>query len=59
MNLLSENQKKQFEADGFILIKVRLSLWNHPGDNIYGMFARCNKMVDRAEELRRRKSVLA
>jgi hypothetical protein len=20
--------------------KVRLSLWNHPGDNIYGMFAR-------------------
>ncbi len=31
--------------------KVRLSLWNHPGDNIYGMFARCNKMVDRAEEL--------
>lgn len=31
--------------------KVRLSLWNHPGDNIYGMFARCRKMVDRAEEL--------
>jgi hypothetical protein len=20
---------------------VRLSLWNHPGDGIYGMFARC------------------
>jgi ectoine hydroxylase len=20
---------------------VRLSLWNHPGDTIYGMFARC------------------
>jgi len=86
MNLLSENQKKQFEADGYILIKalfdaeeiellrstahadreldkhsfsradgeggkVRLSLWNHPGDNIYGMFARCHKMVDRAEGL--------
>jgi ectoine hydroxylase-related dioxygenase (phytanoyl-CoA dioxygenase family) len=31
--------------------KVRLSLWNHPGDNIYGMFARSNKMVGRAEEL--------
>lgn len=31
--------------------KVRLSLWNHPGDNIYGMFARSHKLVDRAEEL--------
>ncbi len=31
--------------------KVRLSLWNHPGDSIYGMFARCNKLVDKAEEL--------
>lgn len=86
MKLLSENQRGQFEADGYILMKalfdseeiemlrstahadreldkhsfsradgeggqVRLSLWNHPGDNIYGMFARCNKMVDRAEDL--------
>ena len=31
--------------------KVRLSLWNHPGDTIYGMFARSNKMVNKAEEL--------
>jgi ectoine hydroxylase len=30
---------------------VRLSLWNHPGDNIYGMFARCEKMVGRVEDL--------
>jgi ectoine hydroxylase len=22
---------------------VRLSLWNHPGDGIYGMFARCEE----------------
>lgn len=86
MKLLSENQKEQFEADGYILMKalfdseeiemlrstahadreldnhsfsradgeggkVRLSLWNHPGDNIYGMFARCKKMVDRAEDI--------
>lgn len=86
MKLLSENQREQFEADGYILMKalfdseeiemlrstahadreldkhsfsradgeggqVRLSLWNHPGDNIYGMFARCKKMVDRAEDL--------
>ena len=30
---------------------VRLSLWNHPGDGIYGMFARCKKVVDRVEQL--------
>ena len=30
---------------------VRLSLWNHPGDNIYGMFARCERMVNRAEQI--------
>jgi ectoine hydroxylase len=86
MKLLNENVLKQFQADGFILMKglfdaeeiemlrttahadreldkhsfsradgeggkVRLSLWNHPGDNIYGMFARSRRMVDRAEEL--------
>jgi ectoine hydroxylase-related dioxygenase (phytanoyl-CoA dioxygenase family) len=30
---------------------VRLSLWNHPGDGIYGMFARCERMVRSAEKL--------
>jgi len=30
---------------------VRLSLWNHPGDGIYGMFARCEKMVRSVERL--------
>jgi len=25
--------------------KVRLSLWNHPGDGIYGVFARCERVV--------------
>ena len=30
---------------------VRLSLWNHPGDGIYGMFARCHRVVDACEEL--------
>lgn len=30
---------------------VRLSLWNHPGDTIYGMFARCESVVNSAEEL--------
>ncbi len=30
---------------------VRLSLWNHPGDSIYGMFARAKKLVSRVEGL--------
>ncbi len=31
--------------------KVRLSLWNHPGDSLYGMFARCESVVNSAEGL--------
>ena len=31
--------------------KVRLSLWNHPGNGIYGMFSRSERMVNKAEEL--------
>jgi ectoine hydroxylase len=31
--------------------KVRMSLWNHPGDTIYGMFARCESVVNSAEIL--------
>jgi ectoine hydroxylase len=30
---------------------VRLALWNHPGDSIYGMFARCASVVDSCEKL--------
>jgi len=30
---------------------VRLSLWNHPGDDVYGAVARCRRVVDRAEAL--------
>jgi ectoine hydroxylase-related dioxygenase (phytanoyl-CoA dioxygenase family) len=30
---------------------VRLSLWNHPGDGIYGMFARCERMARSCERL--------
>jgi ectoine hydroxylase len=30
---------------------IRLSLWNHPGDTIYGMFARCESVVNSAEML--------
>ena len=37
------------DGDGHV---VRLSRWNHPGDPVYGMFARCRSMVDAAEALR-------
>jgi len=30
---------------------VRLSLWNHPGDGIYGRIARCRRVVDSVEDL--------
>lgn len=32
---------------------VRLSLWNHPGDGIYGAFARSQRLVSAAESLLR------
>ena len=31
--------------------RVRLSLWNHPGAGIYGMFARCERVVRSMEKL--------
>ena len=31
--------------------EVRLSLWNQPGDTIYGMFARCHRIVNSMEVL--------
>ena len=30
---------------------VRLSLWNHPGDGVYGMVARCRRVVDGVEDI--------
>ncbi len=30
---------------------VRLSLWNHPGDTLYGMVARCESVVKSAEAI--------
>ena len=30
---------------------VRLSVWNHPGDDIYGMVASCERIVRRIEQL--------
>jgi hypothetical protein len=47
----NELDKRSFgRADGEGGV-VRLSLWNHPGDGIYGMFARCEKMVRSVERL--------
>ena len=31
--------------------RVRLSLWNHPGEGIYGMVARCRRIVDSMEAI--------
>lgn len=47
----NELDKRSFgRADGEGGV-VRLSLWNHPGDGIYGMFARCERMVRSCEKL--------
>ncbi len=47
----NELDKRSFgRADGEGGV-VRLSLWNHPGDGVYGMFARCERMVRSAEKL--------
>ena len=32
-------------------LAVKLSLWNHPGDDIYGTFSRCRRVVDSCEQL--------
>jgi ectoine hydroxylase len=47
----NELDKRSFgRADGEGGV-VRLSLWNHPGDGIYGMFARCERMVRSVEKI--------
>lgn len=58
MKLLSRTAKEDHELDKHSYGRddgeggrTRLSLWNHPGDNIYGMFARCRRIVDSVEKL--------
>jgi len=46
-----EMDKHAFQRDDGTGAKVRLSLWNHPGDGIYGMIARSHKVVDSVEQL--------
>jgi hypothetical protein len=45
---LDENSFGRKDGEGG---QVRLSLWNHPGDTLYGMFARCESLVNAAEAL--------
>jgi ectoine hydroxylase-related dioxygenase (phytanoyl-CoA dioxygenase family) len=49
----NEMDKSSSERDDGEGNAVRLALWNHPGDGIYGMFSRCQKMVNRVEEILR------
>src|SRR4051812_28982770 len=58
MELLARSAKEDRELDKHSFKRndgtgadVRLSLWNHPGDGIYGMFARCERVVDSVEQL--------
>ncbi len=46
-----ELQQRSFDRDDGTGARVRLSLWNHPGETIYGMVARCRRIVDRAEQI--------
>ena len=46
-----ELEQRSFDRDDDGGGTVRLSVWNHPGDGIYGMFARCRRVVDAAEQI--------
>jgi ectoine hydroxylase-related dioxygenase (phytanoyl-CoA dioxygenase family) len=46
-----EMDKHSYLRDDGTGARVRLSLWNHPGNGIYGMIARSHKVVDSVEQL--------
>ncbi|HIA67388.1 TPA: phytanoyl-CoA dioxygenase family protein [Candidatus Poribacteria bacterium] len=46
-----ELDKRSYHSDDGEGGLVRLSLWNHPGNSIYGMVARCNRIVNSMEKL--------
>lgn len=46
-----EMDNHSFQRDDGTGAKIRLSLWNHPGNGIYGMIARSHKVVDSVEQL--------
>ena len=58
IDLLSKSARADHELDKHSFGRrdgeggtVKLSLWNHPGDGIYGMFARCERMVRSVEKI--------
>lgn len=44
-------QDHAFSVDDTSGRKTKISLWNHPGDDIYGMVCRSQRMVDACEQL--------
>jgi hypothetical protein len=51
---LSLDQIVTYGEDGYLLLRgffhsQEIGVWNHPGDTIYGMFARCESLVNAAE----------
>ena len=46
-----ELDKRSYHSDDGEGGLARLSLWNHPGNSIYGMVARCNRIVNSMEKL--------
>ena len=46
-----ELDRHSFSKDDGAGNTVRLSLWNHPGDTLYGMFARSESIVTSAERI--------
>jgi ectoine hydroxylase len=47
---LDEHAVEREDGEGGV---ARLTLWNHPGDDIYGMFSRGHRLVDTMEQLLR------
>jgi ectoine hydroxylase len=47
-NALDKASSTMDDGDGN---HVRLALWNDPGEGVYGMFARCRRLVDSVESL--------
>src|SRR3954469_9588305 len=62
-NVLSAAQLARFHAEGFVIVRgmfnaadaqgaaTRIALWNRAGDSVYGLAARCARVVDTAEAL--------
>ncbi len=46
--VLRQNSKDYIDASGKA---SKLALWNHPGDDLYGMFSRCERIVNSCELL--------